>query len=347
MSRFVTASARLTVQPRRDVTRFVRPLAAFGLQTRLAFEQERGPDGKFLPGPHEEKETQPRQKADRPEPIPAHEYAQVSAGVDAKLDAALDTIGDTKSLHTDADGKYSPERDEMHEKILTGLMEKYSNVPSDNKAIVMAGVPAAGKSTLIKTDGSSFGVEADKDGNPKNYATVNPDDMKELLLEHNALGSNYAESGLTAGESAGLLHEESSDLAKDLLDRLTSQGKNVLIDGTLAGSAEKQVGKVTDLRAKGYAVKGVLINGSVDNSLKNAQARHYGSDAKFSGRYVKTELIDKLRVEPGQHSALLGKDHQNVASKNFEAIAPSLNNGYHVYDNEGGTHLVSVGQPFA
>lgn len=284
--------------------------------------------------------------------LPAHAsppegYMDYAHNLDNRIRHAESTIGDTEKIHDRINGivgAYTPARRRMHKAILKEFAEKYKNVPTEHKAIVLAGAPGAGKSSLIKSHGHEFGVESKRNEHgeiePTNFATVNPDDIKEALLKHGALGHHYDHTGVAPGESASFLHEESSHLAKQLHKRLSVQGKNILLDGTLAGDPDKQARKVADLRGEGYSVHGVLVHGTVDNSLARAVSRHTnkGKDAqgRYQGRYVPLHLIDKLRVAPGHHSALLKGPHQNVSSVNFEASLPHYNGGYHVYDNSGG-----------
>lgn len=304
----------------------------------------RGPDGKFGPGDGSSKDDKGSDKGEAKAPAgrPSKaEYDAYRAKLDAKIDEALKTTGDTQAVYS-RDGKYTQERQELHDKILDARMAKYAGVPADHQAIIMAGVPAAGKSSLIASDGSTFGVKSsDGKGTPENYATVNADDMKDDLIKAGGLGPEFDNTGLSPGESASLLHEESSKLAADLQSRLIANGQNILIDGTLAGSYEKQAGKLDALEKAGYSVKGVLVSGKVDNSLDRAMGRHtkggLNEAGQYTGRYVPNALIGSLRVEGAGHSSLLGAEHENIASVNFEKLADKFNGGAVVYDNKGGT----------
>lgn len=59
----------------------------------------------------------------------------------------------TQRLHSE-NGVYKPERQKLHEEILTEFEEKYKHIPSENKVIFSAGLPGAGKTTIAKALGT-------------------------------------------------------------------------------------------------------------------------------------------------------------------------------------------------
>jgi 2'-5' RNA ligase len=291
---------------------------------------------------------------DDPRSDPA--YDQYTAELDEKLDQALAEIGDTETIYDKVDGvpgAYRPEREAVHEALLDELMAGFKDVPRENKAIVMAGPPGAGKSTVIKTDGKTFGVEVGEDGAPSNYAVVNPDDMKELIVSKGLLPPDYPGRGIGDGESATFMHEESSHLANRLLTRLKAEGVNVILDGTFSGNPDKQAGKVHTLRGDGYTVTGVLVDGSVDRSLSNAARRHRKPPTEpggaYSGRYVPYGLIETNRPSSDAvPSEVFGRPHRNKASENIERVQSAFDGGVLWYDNATGrstlVHRVGPGQ---
>jgi 2'-5' RNA ligase len=281
-------------------------------------------------------------------------YDQYTHELDKKLDETLAEIGDTETIHDKVDGvsgAYRPERQAQHDALLDELMAEFANVPKENKAIVMAGPPGAGKTTVLKTDGSSFGVEMDG-GTPVNYAVVNPDDMKEIIVAKGLIPDDYPGRGIGPGESATFLHEESSHLAARLLTRLRAEGHNVILDGTFSGNPDKQAGKVSALREGGYTVTGVLVDGTVDRSLENAARRHRKPPATpgggYTGRYVPYGLIETNRPTEGAESEVFGRPHRNKASENIERVQQEFDGGVLWYDNSTGAsqlvHRVGPGQ---
>jgi len=109
--------------------------------------------------------------------------------------------------------------------------------------------------------------------------------------------------GLTPMESADLVHEESSHVAKRLARRAQADGKNVIWDFTLA-KADSAERRVESLRAAGYAqVDAVFVDISIEVSIRRADSRHRdGHDAHragigHGGRFVGAEMIRALANE--------------------------------------------------
>lgn len=282
-------------------------------------------------------------------------YDQYTTELDAHLEATLKEIGDTESIYDKVNGvpgAYRPERQAQHDALLDELMAGFAGVPQENRAIVMAGPPGAGKSSVIKAAGDKFGVVADGDGNPTNYAIVNPDDMKELIVAKGLIPADYPGRGIGPGESATFMHEESSHLAARLLTRLKAAGHNVILDGTFSGNPDKQSGKVTQLRADGYTVTGVLVDGAVERSLTNAAKRHRKAGTEpggsYEGRYVPYPLIESNRPSGDATSAVFGRPHRNKASENIEAVQDAFDGGVMWFDNSNYdallVHQVGPGQ---
>lgn len=283
-------------------------------------------------------------------------YDQYTTELDAHLEATLAEIGDTETIYDKVGGvpgAYNPARQAQHDALLDELMAGFADVPKENKAIVMAGPPGAGKSSVIAHQGSEFGVEAGDGGVPSNYAVVNPDDMKELIVAKGLIPPDYPGRGIGPGESATFMHEESSHLAARLLTRLKAGGHNVILDGTFSGNPDKQAGKVHALRADGYAVTGVLVDGTVERSLENAARRHrrppLTAGAGYEGRYVPYGLVQSNRPSPdAPESTVFGRPHRNKASENIEAVADAFDGGVFWYDNATGAstlvHHVGPGQ---
>ncbi len=275
-------------------------------------------------------------------------YDQYVEELDARLASALTEVGDTEALYDRVDGApgaYRPERRELHQQILDDLMESYADVPREGRAVVLAGPPGAGKSTTIRTRGSDFGVQTDDSGAPANFATVNPDDMKEIMVARGMVPADYDEYAVSPGETASLTHEESSWLSQQLLDRLVAERVNVILDGTFAGKPERQLAKVDRLREDGYTVTGVLVDGSVERSLTNAGRRHRKPPGEpgggYRGRYVPLAHIEG-NAPPGEvMSEVFGRPHRNRSSINIESGADRFNGGIVMYDNSTGESVLA------
>lgn len=279
------------------------------------------------------------------------DYDRYVANLNTRLDQALEQVGGTDQVHDHVDGidgAYQPARQAQHDAIIDELMAKYENVPRERKAVMLAGPSGAGKSTTIRMLGHQFGVEADEDGNPTNFATVNPDDIKEMMVARGMVDPGlYGRYGFGPGEPMTLIHEESSHIAKRLHRHLVAHGSNVLIDGTFSGKLDKNIDKIRTLRGGGYTVTGVLVDGDVDRSLINAGKRHtkikagitadtqLDTSAPFQGRYVPLSHIEAQRPG-GYYSDLMDRPHRSQNAENFEQAKDAFNGGIRIYDNSSG-----------
>lgn len=274
-------------------------------------------------------------------------YDKYVANLDAKIEAAYSHVGPTDVLFDHVDGiagAYQPDRKALHDAILNELMTSYAKMPREHKAIMLAGPPGAGKSTTIKKLGHLFGVTADDKGTPTNYAVVNPDDIKEMIISRGGLPGAYTQQyGLGEQETAALIHEESSHLSKRLMTQLLAHGTNTILDGTFSGDVNKNMRKVTDLRSEGYTVTGVLVDGDIERSLINAGKRHTkgetpdptGAAGPLAGRYVPLGHIEAQRPA-GMFSDTMQRPHRSQNAENFEAARPVFNGGVQIYDNSSG-----------
>lgn len=138
------------------------------------------------------------------------------------------------------------------------------------KAVLMAGGPGSGKSSVIK----SLGLK--KQG----YKEVNQDISLEWAKK--LVGLSEAEGEYTAierskrAELGGLARK----IAERKLDKFTSAGKGVVIDGTGA-SLKVMEAKKKALEDKGYEVSMVYVKTSKDISMERNEARKERSLPSF------------------------------------------------------------------
>lgn len=179
------------------------------------------------------------------------------------------------------DGAPTPEGTRIIERLVRNelLAADKRNVPKGGKpphVIVAAGVSGSGKTTTLKNQGDQLGIEWGKDENGEdlalNYVVPNPDDLKEKMAGD--LPQIYMDLGINPDESAFLTHELSSRANKELLKALRAGGYNIVLDATFEGPMSKRVDEVGKLRAAGYEVTGVLVDGQMQTSLERAAGRH-------------------------------------------------------------------------
>jgi len=137
------------------------------------------------------------------------------------------------------DGDVTPARRRLHTRLIDEVRSGTPDLHQDKKAIVLAGPPGAGKSTVLKE------VLGDHRGE---YLVIDADEFKRSLLhEAQADGSyddflipNEIRERQEAGEKfyplelASLVHEESSYLARALRTNAIATGDNIVVDPVLS-----------------------------------------------------------------------------------------------------------------
>ncbi len=78
-----------------------------------------------------------------------------------------------------------PARRALHNEMLSSFVAAHAAVRSDRKAIVLAGPPGAGKSTVVDS------LIADSKSRPEHWLTIDPDDFKDALLQQARLDGSY------------------------------------------------------------------------------------------------------------------------------------------------------------
>lgn len=188
---------------------------------------------------------------------PVHEHPEVQK-IEKQYPPANPNGSDTHSRYTTADGKLTPERQALHEKILDDLRSG-KPVSQDKIFMMLGGGPASGKTGLLNA-----GVASRPPGDVK----VDPDEIKNHgLPEMKAL--------IAAGDSraAAFVHEESSGLAKAAMTQSYAGGQNVTLDGTGDGSVKGVMDKITEARNAGYQVNAVYATCSIGAALERNQIR--------------------------------------------------------------------------
>lgn len=232
----------------------------------------------------------------------------------------------TKSLHTTYDPEtkkysYSEERKALHNQIIDDLLKEADKrgVKKERKAIVAAGLPGAGKGTVLS---KHAGVpESD-------YLTLDPDSIKAELVKRGGKVPGQSDS-ISAMDLAGITHEESSDLTKAAVARAEKEGYNIVHDVTLGGSnTQKHIDAMKARKKKGYKIHGVMVDIDKDTSTRRAGERYvhgradYAEGKGLGGRLV-PEGIGKEEAPEG---------YKSINAYNFDKVKP-LFDSWDVYDN--------------
>jgi predicted ABC-type ATPase len=202
----------------------------------------------------------------------------------------------TDKTHQDA-GRWSAERAQMHRDIADELYAKAAHVPNEGKAVIAGGLGGAGKSTVLR---DHAGVDQAR------FLTINPDDIKEILAARGMMPQVPGGQEFSPLERAGLVHEESSDIAKLLAAKAYADRKNVIWDITMSSDSSVK-GRVTALKDAGYTqVDGLFVDIPVEKSVERAMKRYKGGVNKwlkgegYGGRYVDPGIIRAQRTSTGR-----------------------------------------------
>lgn len=177
----------------------------------------------------------------------------------------------TYQLYSNEKGEYQRERQEKHKEIINDLFKNSKAAkPKNGEAptfIMLGGRGGSGK--------SKFGEEGnakvyDKD----NYIVLDADEIKKYLKP--------PYNGFNAYE----VHEESSDILKQALNKAKKEGLNVVLDGTMAGfkSSEK---KLKEFDKAGYNIEMYYMHLPREKSTERAIGRFM----KEGGRYVPLDIL--------------------------------------------------------
>jgi predicted ABC-type ATPase len=221
------------------------------------------------------------------------------AAARAKIDAGTrtDRLVEQGGFKT-ADGKWTPARQALHERILKNLF---------TPDIIAAATPAPGEKPVAHLLGGSGGSGKSWFSGPKGTVDrskaiyLNGDDLKEQLPEYQ-------------GWNAALLHEEASELAKRAEALARSHGLNVIVDGTMSSHASLDK-RIASFREAGFRVEGHFMRVEPGTAAKRALERFVRGGER--GRFVPPELI-----------------LQSHNLKSFEASRHGLD-ASEIYDNNG------------
>lgn len=171
---------------------------------------------------------------------------------------------DTMEQYMNADGTWTKERQALHDKIKASFFE--GKKPVDNPvSYMLGGGPAAGKSTLVNSGLISL---------PENMVLAAGDDIKAMLPEYDG------------GKQAHFVHEESSYLAKQIMQEASAKKYNVLMDGTGDGSPQGVASKIKQLSMAGQPVRGIYVTVDVETAVQRNIDR-----AKRTGRYLPESVL--------------------------------------------------------
>lgn len=196
--------------------------------------------------------------------------------------ASTATVNNPKWFQDGPGGDREPnaERVTLHKQLQQQVLESSPNVEQERKAVVLAGPPGAGKSTVRK---DVLG------GDDKKYLVIDADDFKAALLKQAQEDGSYEtfikpqavkdlerETGqrFYPMELASLVHEESSMLAADLRRDSIERGDNIVVDTVLSDEQ-----KARDLGA-------MLHEAGYDVQVIDVEVPYEVSEERIKGRWL-------------------------------------------------------------
>lgn len=235
----------------------------------------------------------------------------------AKVLPDLSIENDSQRAFRDPDdpSAYLPERDDLHAGFVADLLARAVPPPSDRKPRMFftMGGPASGKTWLR----SLFEPNRDTGKVPNNGSPgpvpIDADYFKKLFPEWKALEGDRRED-----LRAGILHEESSDLAARTRAAAQDLGFDVLVDQTGNSGSAKAVRKIQEAEAAGYDVQIAMVDIPIDEAIRRADERAR-TPGPSQGRFV--------------NHAVIHNTHINVAG-NLIPILEETNADVRVYNGE-------------
>lgn len=220
-------------------------------------------------------------------------------------------VKDTETAHrTGPHGSYSKERQALHERIVSNLLQGKSS-HKQPEAIFTAGGPASGKSSLEKHGHLVL---------PGDVVHANPDVVREMLPEYQQLKAAGRE------DAAGLTHEEASHLAKVVTRVALARQHHLLVDSVGDSGAGKFAGKINAAKAAGYKTSVHYTTIHTAEAIRRADKR-----GQRTGRFVDHGVITSA--------------HQAV-SQRFPEVASIPGVHVRVFDNNGAKpHLIAERKP--
>jgi predicted ABC-type ATPase len=215
----------------------------------------------------------------------------------AQAEAEMAGMQITSRRYQDANGKYVPERAELHRAIIRELftpeaIAKATPKPGVKPVLILSGGrPAAGKTSSLKKE---LGNKLDTS------FYINADEIQEKLPGYK-------------GAHAGIYNGEAQDIALQAEKVARHMGLNILYDATLK-SKQPALERVLNYKEAGYDVDGYFVHTTPATSVHRSAAR-FMSD---TGRYLPPEIPYNSRTN----------------ESTFDSLIPHLRN-WALYDNNG------------
>ncbi|MBM7416257.1 MULTISPECIES: zeta toxin family protein [Nocardiaceae] len=189
-------------------------------------------------------------------------------------------------------------RRKFRRELITDLLDTDESIECGRSAIVTAGVPGAGKSTMLRARGTDLG----------GYRFLDADEIKVSLIERaledgiydDVLGVRLADGHCVAPmELASLVHRESVNIVEAVREECLRRGENIVVEGTLKweGQPPDLYGEFSDAGYRRIEVLAVEVEAQTAHN--RALTRWWGKrmrwrtgDDRLGGRFTPPASID-------------------------------------------------------
>jgi len=220
--------------------------------------------------------------------VPRYEYVARQAIAGEALDAS--GPNSTYRFYNVGDLGYWPnERTEVHKVVANWFMEKFKTVPQNKKAVMLGGVPGAGKSTVIES----------LHGTQDNYVVLDIDEIRTRLIAELIArdmmpeSSSRLEGEISPNELAAIFQWEAGSI-RDLLEKeIVAQGQNIVFDMTM-NNYDQTSELLTSLKQVGYQTTGIFVETEAKIARTRRRIRHRTamlSEDGLGGRVVPPDYI--------------------------------------------------------
>lgn len=215
--------------------------------------------------------------------------SEIEIKINAELAKGNQTVNKFRISGEGLSSVFSDERQKLHQKIIDEFLseEKIKNaLPKNGEKpmfVMLGGRGGSGKSWFTSKKGLY---------NPKKFIVIDADEIKNYLPEYK-------------GWNAGLVHEETSDLSKKIIEYSKQLGVNVIVDGTLSNPA-KAVKQFEEFKKKGYTTSCDYMFLPMQESMKRACGRFRTKNGDYSGRFVPLEIMTGMTKNEDSFEAVKG-----------------------------------------
>lgn len=180
----------------------------------------------------------------------------------------LDTIRTTQEQYK-INGEYTMNRQVLHQHIISYFMSEDNLNNNDPEAILLGGGTASGKSKLAKLLISGYAADE------INLIRIDPDEIKNLIPEFRSVQAFNPEI------AADFVHDESSDIANDLLSLCIRKKVSFIYDGTMKNFPKYQK-LINRLINEGYTVTASVVDVPIEVAREREHLRYLETKRKVN-----------------------------------------------------------------